>query len=280
LQGDPTAGQQLLEAALTLGQQRDDRATMAEALLWLGAVALHQGDDRRARARLQESLALFRTLGDRRGIAEALCHLSRALTHLGEQTLAQGCLEEALTLARAAGERRQLAFALELRGEVAFARGEDAETARLWQESLALYHDLSMGMGIVTVENFLGQLALRQGDHTTARARYAASLEHQQGWGALFWALGALAGLAAVAVTEGQAARALRLAGAYTALSEAAGLRLPEAEREVVEQAMATARAALGEWQADAEWAAGRALPVDQAIVYALEAEAPGHAPP
>jgi hypothetical protein len=136
-----------------------------------------------------------------------------------------------------------------------------------------------MGMGIITVENFLGQLALRQGDHATARARYAASLEHQRGWPALFWTLGALAGLAAVAAAEGQAGRALRLAGAYSALSEAAGLRLSEAEREVVERASASARATLGDRQADAEWAAGQTLPVEQAIAYALEAEAPGHAP-
>jgi hypothetical protein len=40
-------------------------------------------------------------------------------------------------------------------------------------------------MGIVTVESFLGQLALRQGNHAAARARYAASLEHQQGWPAV-----------------------------------------------------------------------------------------------
>jgi non-specific serine/threonine protein kinase len=275
-QGDPTAAQQLLEAALTLGQQLDDRDTMAQALLLLGPAALMQGNYRLARARLKESLALFRTLDDRRGIAEALCYLSRVLTHLGEQTLAQSCLEEALTLARGAGERRLLALALELRGELAFARGEDAEADRLWQESLALYSELSMGMGIVTVENFLGQLALRQGDHATARARYVASLEHQQGWPALQWTIDALAGLAVVAAARGQAGRTLRLAGASSALSEAAGLRLSEAERAVMERASVSARATLGDRQADAEWAAGQALTVDQAIAYALEPEAPG----
>jgi tetratricopeptide (TPR) repeat protein len=252
---------------------------MAQALLWLGPAAQWQGDDRLARARLEESLALFRTLDDRRGIAEALCNLSRALINLGEQTLAQSCLEEALTLARAAGERRQLAFALELRGDLAFGRGEDAEAARLWQESLALYSEISMGIGIVTVENFLGLLALRQGDHAAARVRYVASLEHQQGWPALPWTIGALAGLATVAVAEGQAARALRLAGACAALGEAAGLRLPRAERAVVERAIASARAALGERQADAEWATGQALQVEQAIASALEPQASGDAP-
>jgi hypothetical protein len=136
-----------------------------------------------------------------------------------------------------------------------------------------------MSFGIVMVENFLGQLALRQGDHAAARARYAASLEHQQRWTELFCTLGGLAGLAAVAAVTGQAGRALRLAGAYAALSEATGLRLSEAERAVVERASASARATLGDRQADAEWTAGQALPLDQAIAYALEAEAPGHAP-
>jgi hypothetical protein len=45
-----------------------------------------------------------------------------------------------------------------------------------------------------------------------------------------------------------------------------------------MERAIASARSTLGERQADAEWAAGQALQLEQAIAYALEPPASGHA--
>jgi len=206
-------------------------------------------------------------------ITEALCKLSCALTRLGEPAVARAHLEEALSLARSAGERRHVAFALQASGEAAFTEGEYAEAGRLWQESLAHYRDADIGMGLATVENFLGQLAVRQGDLATARAHYEASLGHQQGWRALYWAPSSLAGLAAVAAAAGQAGRSLRLAGAATALGEAAALRLPGPEQEVLEGTIEAARAALDERAAPSAWAEGQAMTLEEAVALALEGD-------
>jgi hypothetical protein len=156
--------------------------------------------------------------------------------------------------------RTQALMELEVRGEVAFERGAYAEADRLWQESLAGYHDLSRSIGIVTVENFLGQLAMRLGDAAPARARYQASLRHQQGWPALYWAIGSLAGLAAVAA-------------ASAALGDAAALRVSVAERAAMERVVRAATALLGARVAGEAWAAGQALTLEEAIAEALGGE-------
>jgi hypothetical protein len=46
-------------------------------------------------------------------------------------------------------------------------------------------------------------------------------------------------------------------------------------ERPSCERCMATARAALGEAAFAAAWAEGRAMPLDEAVAYALEEETP-----
>jgi hypothetical protein len=70
----------------------------------------------------------------------------------------------------------------------------------------------------------------------------------------------------------GQGERAARLLGAAAALRETIGAPLPLPERADVEQAVAGARAALGEAEWTAAFAAGRMLSLEQAIAEALSA--------
>jgi hypothetical protein len=80
--------------------------------------------------------------------------------------------------------------------------------------------------------------------------------------------VGALAGLASVAAAEGQAVRALHVAGASAAVGATAELRLPEREREALEQALRAG--ALDDRATEAAWAEGQALTLEQAVAYAL----------
>lgn len=68
----------------------------------------------------------------------------------------------------------------------------------------------------------------------------------------------------------GQPARALRLAGAGAVQGDAATFRLPPCEQAVLEQSIATARAALDETTATAAWAVGQAPALEQAVAEAL----------
>lgn len=179
-----------------------------------------------------------------------------------------------LVVAEQAGDedvRYRLLEPLRQYAEERLEADDAAEAERLWAESLDQYTELGDPLGIITIEIFRGNLAMRAGDVTTARARYAASLAQQRGWRAAARTLHALAGLAVVAGAEGDADRALRLAGAQAALGEAAGFRLPEPEQVALDRAVAAAQATLGERTAAAVWAEGQALSLEEAIAVALQ---------
>jgi tetratricopeptide (TPR) repeat protein len=267
----PTA-RGLFEEAVLLGRELDDRSALARALMGLGLLASYQSDFQQARTLLQESLAHYRALGNWGGIIGALCDLARLDSLAGDQALARTHLDEAQVMMRGAGEHRSVAFALEVRGEVAFAMGDTDEAGRLWEESLHSYHRLGNMMGVASVENLLGHLAVRLEDYGTAHIRYRASLEHQRGFPRLHWTICSLAGLAAVAAAGGQTERALRLAAACLALGEGAWSPFRARERALVEWAMETVRAALEEQAATAAWEEGRTLTLEEAVSLALEA--------
>jgi hypothetical protein len=82
----------------------------------------------------------------------------------------------------------------------------------------------------------------------------------------------ALFGLGSVALHQGHLLDAVRLWAAADALREAAHMHLPPATRasSKYDNDLARARAQLGEALFTAAWAEGRAMSVEQAIVYAL----------
>jgi predicted ATPase/class 3 adenylate cyclase len=275
-QGDTAGGQRLMEEALALGRQLDDRGAMAWALLWL--VYPTEPRDPRERPNLEESLALYRALGDEWGIAEALHHLASLLAVQGEIALARTYLDEAEVVARRTGDRRHLGIVRQHLGGLSLAAGNLADAHRLAEEALALFRELGDLPDVVIQENDLGDLALRQGKYARARAWYAASLTHQQGWQPVPWTLASLCGLAAVALAQGDVEHALCLAAATAAISAQAGYPLGAA----VEQTIAAAHATLDEREAAAAWAEGEAMTRERAIAYALEGplQATGSAAP
>lgn len=71
--------------------------------------------------------------------------------------------------------------------------------------------------------------------------------------------------------SQRQPERAAQLLGATEYLYETTGTRPTLADRAVRDRAVANARAALGEESFTAALAKGRAMPLEQAIAYALE---------
>jgi predicted ATPase/transcriptional regulator with XRE-family HTH domain len=231
LQGDGAAAQTWLEQAAALGRAAGDPRTAAGALNALGLVAQHEGDLERAAARLEESLALMREVGDRRGIAVALGNLGAVALYQGDLERAAASTEEALAFFRQVGDRDSSAVCLRNMGKVARRQGEGARAEALQREALALFREL--------------------GDPL----RSAEGLEL----------------LASTAGATGQWERAARLLGAAAALREPLDTLPLAQDRADVEQAVAPARAALGEDAWAAAFALGQALSLEEAIAYALE---------
>jgi hypothetical protein len=86
-----------------------------------------------------------------------------------------------------------------------------------------------------------------------------------------------LDGMARLAAAAGHFERAARLFGASQSLLSAAERRLDGPEAATFEAALAATRAQLDQAAFAAAWAEGQAMPLEQAVAYALE-EAPDDA--
>jgi predicted ATPase/transcriptional regulator with XRE-family HTH domain/Tfp pilus assembly protein PilF len=229
--GEHATAQTWLEQAAALGRATGDRHTTARALNSLGLLAGQLGDSERAAARFAESLALNRALENRRGVAVALNNLGDVAVYQGDLERATVAFTEALALAREMGDRDHTAMCLQNLGTVARKRGEVAQAEALQREALALFQ------------------ALGEPHHCAEALEY----------------LGSTAGAA------GQGERAARLLGAAAAVRQTLGTPLPAFERAEMDEAVAVARADLGEPRWEAAFAAGQALALEQAIAEALD---------
>jgi predicted ATPase/class 3 adenylate cyclase len=219
-----------LEAAVATARSAGDLRTAAAALNGLAAVAYFQGDLARAAMRQEESLTLARAAGTLGDVANTLSHLGEIALHRGDLARATAFSEEALTLSRRAGELHA-----------------EANTLCI-----------------------LGQLALRGGDLTTAQTLHQQALALARTMGDPFRIADTLEYLVNAVGAAGHGEQAARLLGAAAALREAIGAPRPSVEQALNEQAMAGARAALGEERWAAAFAAGQAMTLEEAIAEAL----------
>jgi non-specific serine/threonine protein kinase len=211
-------------------QDLGDQVRMAQAQRMLGYVALQRGDLVEAQTWVAQSLALCQEAHDPEGIAWSLYDAGHLALRQGELTEAEGLLAESLALFRAQGLPLGVIRALSSLGHVARAQGQLARAATCYRESIA------------------HAPILRFGPET------ASTLE----------------GLAGVIGTLGRVADAAQLFGAVAALRETISLpRLP-VDRPTYERDVAAMRAQLDEATFAAAWAAGQAMPLEQASDAAL----------
>src|SRR5262249_928701 len=144
-------------------------------------------------------------------------------------------------------------------------------------DSVTLHRDLGDRLGAAVSLFNLGLVAWRLGELEEARRRSEESLRiwhelrHQPG------AAFGLGGLATGAYAQGHRERAGRLRPGGGAPGESSGARRLPAEQPLHEALVAQLREGLAGAVFAAAWAAGQAMPLEQAVAYALE-EAPATA--
>jgi tetratricopeptide (TPR) repeat protein len=269
-QDEYATAQALFAEALALGKELVDERGMARALGGLGLLALAQGDDARAATLYEESLTLSRKRGDQHLIAGTLNGLGVVALNQGDDARATALLEESLALYRDLGDTRGIADALQSLGWVALNQRATAHAAALLEESLALYQQQGNSQYIAWALHSLGSVALQQGTNERAAALCVESLALGRKAGDRYIIAWCLEDIAGVAIAQGNPGAAARLLGATEGLRASIGARLLAFDRARSERTVAAARAALETVVFAAAWAAGRALPLEQAIAEAL----------
>jgi predicted ATPase/DNA-binding SARP family transcriptional activator len=310
-QGDYEAARMHFEAALAVCRHLGNRPRIIQALSDLGLAQSYQGDHAGARATYEESVALSRELEDPHSLALSLGNFATAARRGGDCALARVLHKESLVLRREFGTQEQIALALNNLGMVALDQKDFAGALAHLEESLEIRRELGDPWRIAIVLDSLGHLAQNQGDYPLACARFGESLALYRELGEksnIALTLTSLAGavraqddydharallvesltlrnelgskpgiaaslesLASLAVMEGQYRRAARLIGAAEALRASSGSSLDPEERAEYECMLATAQAALDEATFAAARTVGKAMPLAEAIEFALQ---------
>jgi len=264
-----TEGRARLEAAL--GRTGAPTSLLSKVFVGAARLAYRQGDRIRARERCEQGLAVSRQVGDCSG--EACCLLWLGILALveGDAERASPMLEDSLVMYRAIGDQWWTVEALSFLGSLAVMRSEYDRAAALHEESLAVARATRNLNNITTALRNLGHLALRLGDDREAAARFAESLALSRGTHIPGVITECLDGLARVASARGAYQRAALLFGTTEASLEALGGELAlwsdVSERQ---RYLATARSGIGDEAFAAAFNEGRAMTLEQAIVYAL----------
>ncbi len=274
-QGDYDQAVARYEEALALFRALGDRQGAAGTLSNRGDVARLQGDYDRALALYEEALALYREIGATRWVGFSLNALGVLAIDQGDVDRAASRYEEALTVFRALGHRPQTADVLTNLGVVAQARRDYRRSAALAAEALATYRELGDSRGMALTLFNLGAVALDEGDWGRAVVAFQESLAFNRELGDRLRLAQVLDALGATAGALAQPERAALLHGAAEALREASAVALGTLEQRDREQWLLPVRAALGEHGFAAAWAAGWALPLDEAIAAATAVVAP-----
>jgi len=274
-----------LEEAVALARRLGDGLGMAHALVTLGQAVRDTGDHARAIVLGEEGAALARAVGDPFGVWRTVGMLGDILRVDGQIERAMSLFEESLAAGRRLGGPWVLAQSLRRLGMAAWLQGDLDRATTLLEEAVERWEAIDVKRGRHWAACSLGQIALQRGHLPRARHWYAEgvqlcyAVDHPQILAASFE--GAAATLAAGADGEERdtLAIAARLLGVAATLRARVGRPIPPIERPVLEQVETAARAGLGDAAFEAARAEGAALPLDEAVDFAVAALA-GRAEP
>jgi predicted ATPase/DNA-binding winged helix-turn-helix (wHTH) protein len=271
VQGDFEAAARFLEQSLSLYEELDDQWGIAASLNAVAVSARDRGDYASAQANFERSLACWRLLTDRRAIARCLHNLANVLKVRGDYSRALWALREAAEIFEELGDRSGAAWSVNQQADIALAKGDSKTARELYRRALSTFREAGDRWGAARSLTDLGFIECEEGNHAAAQAAYCESLELFAGLGHRRGIARALEASAGLALAQGCATRALRLAGAAEHLRRQIGARLTPAEQMKLDDSLRPAWDVLGDQQAKQTWEEGAALTLEQAIQYSLQ---------
>jgi predicted ATPase/class 3 adenylate cyclase len=272
-QTDFEAASALLENALSIQRELNDKPGIAFSLLNLGMLAQARGDHALARHLLEEGVATARAGGDRWVLGMSLSYLGGISHAAGDDDEAREFCEEALGLLRALGDLRLIAATLLNLSLIARAQAELQSARSLLEEAVSMARRLG-DKGLLPTS--LMRLALVSDQHeVNSRPLYEESLMIVREVGDRSGIAASLEGLAGIFAQEDDLQRAARLYGAASALREAIGAARPLEEEAAYNQQLASVRRGLAADAFAAAFAQGRGLLLEEAVAEALQPRQP-----
>jgi non-specific serine/threonine protein kinase len=266
-----------IERMLTLDEQADQTGHLGappqlrvERLNGLSRALLSQGRLEQADARAGEALRLAERIQDEAGSSDAYLTYGLVAQASGKFEQAAHAFTESYVFAGRAGRRDLRTHALVELGELARQQGDTARAEALLTEGLAEVRASEAAWDEAVITTLLAHLACQQQHYAVARQRYHEGLVRLRAFRNPTFIAWCVEGLAATLTAEGHAALAVRLCAAAAAQRALAHTPLPAAEREAVEQVLATARTELGDGAFAAAWAEGSALSLEATVAEAL----------
>jgi predicted ATPase/DNA-binding SARP family transcriptional activator len=177
-QGDYTDAEAQLNQALRLSQEIGERRTESVILRNLGDLARGQGDYARALVYFEQSLHHCRESGDRRGESETLALLGLLSHHLGDDAAACENSRRAVSIARSVDARYEEGVALTCLGHALAGLGQLAEAADAYRQAQATQQELGQTNMAMEPLAGLARVALAEGNPMQALAHVEGILSH------------------------------------------------------------------------------------------------------
>jgi predicted ATPase/tRNA A-37 threonylcarbamoyl transferase component Bud32/Tfp pilus assembly protein PilF len=264
----------LFTESLAINRETDDKWAAAVSLNALAVTALDQRDVAAARSLSEQNLEVWRELGDRAAVARSLSNLASVVKEQGEYGLARSLYDEALSIFRETGDPTAAARVLNKLGDVARDQGDTAEAQKLYDESLEAFREFGDRWGTALALADLGNLARERRDFPSARSLYRDSLrifhelDYKRGVAQV------LENLACADAGQGEARRALALAGSAAALRHNLGTPLGSSEQAKLEASLESARKRLAGSEGASAWMEGWTTPLEKTVEAALGGDA------
>ena len=174
-QADYVRARALFEESLALDRELGNAWSVAQTLSNLGTLAQEQADYARAADLQDMALAQWRELGDSRAVALTICNMGWRLYLQGDYDRAAAAYVEGLPLVRETSDRRGTADALLSLGLVTHRVGDHGRAAALLREGLDLSREIGAKDLLIGGLGKIAQVAAAKGQPLQAARLAAAS---------------------------------------------------------------------------------------------------------
>jgi tetratricopeptide (TPR) repeat protein len=272
--GEMREGATVASQGIEISRRIGDKPTLARSLSSLAMASVFTSGPEAAMKAAQESEAIAREAQFKEGIAASLgMKASVLLLSGGDLVEARKNIEEGMAVAKEAGFVWGAALSGMGLGRLASRMGDLEDARKEFDKAAEIARRMGNRRIYASCRSELAHALRQHGKFDEAIALYKMVLPIWQDFGHRAAVAHEVECLGYIASAQGQNERAARLLGAAEAIRKTINSTLNGIELVEYEKEIAALRAGLDENKMQAAWAEGRALTMDQAIEYALQAE-------